>query len=45
MAPDETEQKNASKVAAITAHPTAAQRQKRIEKYIFHSEKMYTQLK
>ena len=45
MAPDETEQKANAKVTAIPTHSTAFQRQKRIEKYIFQSDKMYAQLK
>ena len=45
MAPDETEQKANSKAVAIMSHTSAAQRQKRIEKYILQSGKMYGQLK
>lgn len=45
MAPDESELKANSKMAAIPSHSSAFQRQKRIEKYIFQSDKMYSQLK
>jgi tetratricopeptide (TPR) repeat protein len=45
MAPDEMEQKANSKVAAIPTHTTSSQRQKKIEKYILQSDKMYSQLK
>jgi hypothetical protein len=45
MAPDETEQKANTKAVAIMTHTSANQRQKRIEKYILQSGKMYGQLK
>ena len=45
MAPDETEQKANAKAIAIMSHTSTAQRQKRIEKYILQSGKMYGHLK
>lgn len=44
MAPDEAEQKH-SNVTAVASHSSAFQRQKRIERYILQSDKMYAQLK
>jgi tetratricopeptide (TPR) repeat protein len=45
MAPDEMEQKSNSKVTAVATMMSSTQRQKKIEKYILQSGKMYAQLK
>ena len=45
MTPDEVEQKSNSKAPVVKTMISSSQRQKKIEKYILQSDKMYCQLK